>query len=165
MKKAKYMLLALVAIYAIIVYLYNTNKPCEFDECNNKRLENGEYCLEHTCEWEDCTSQKGVGKAKYCYYHVQQSALQYQKENQIKLSDSQLKDVRDVVDNYCKQLMSNQSNILEINFLSENPETSTLYITYRCNVVREDDDTNLATIYVSINKDGTFKVDSLMYDE
>ena len=109
---------------------------------------------------EDCfsvTSYKGT----FCAYHKEK----YSQENQIRLSDSQLKDVRDVVDNYCKQLMSNQSNILGINFLNENPETSTLYITYRCNVVREDDDTNLATIYLFINSDGSFEVDRLMYDE
>ncbi|MBE5937266.1 MAG: hypothetical protein E7265_04455 [Lachnospiraceae bacterium] len=38
-------------------------------------------------------------------------------------------------------------------------------IQYRCNVVREDNDTNLATMYIWLSDDGTFTVKELEYDE
>ena len=62
--------------------------------------------------------------------------------------------------------MSKQSYILAINLINEYPEYVSEYsCSFRCNVVREDDNTNLGTIYLSINNDGSFKVDRLMLDD
>lgn len=61
--------------------------------------------------------------------------------------------------------MSKHSNILEINLLTDEPETGTIYITYRCNVVRKDSGTNLATIYITMQDSGTFRVMELEYDK
>lgn len=165
MKKTKAIICIVIVLYLIVIYAINANKKCEYSNCNNKSIENGKYCIEHTCEWEGCTSEKGVGKTHYCYYHVEQNALQYQEENKIKLTESEIIQVRKVADDYLKQLMEKQSNILAVNIINDNPETTTLYIKYSCNVVREDSDTNLATLYIYITSDGVFKVDKLEYDK
>lgn len=162
--KKKYILLIFLSI-VVIIYIKYQNNICAIDNCNNKRVANGKYCNEHTCEWDGCTAEKGIGKTHYCYYHVEQNALQYQETNKIKLTESEIKQTRKVADDYIKQLMETQSNILAVNIINDNPETTTLYIKYNLNVVREDSDTNLATLYIYITSDGTFKVDKLEYDK
>ena len=81
------------------------------------------------------------------------------------MTDSQIEQSKIVVENYIKTLISKQSDILSINIINDIPETTTLYIKYRCNVVRKNDDTNLATIYVLFDdKNGSFHIERLEYD-
>lgn len=62
--------------------------------------------------------------------------------------------------------MDKQSNILAVNLINDYPEYVSKYsCSFRCNVVREDDNMNLGTIHLSINSDGTFEVDKLIYDK
>lgn len=163
MKNIKFVapILAL-AIFIILIALYNET-ICDVNGCNNKCVKNGKYCIEHTCEIEGCVAQKSVAHSM-CYYHFDEHIKNYEDDNKIILTDSQIKEARAVVDNYIELLMSKQPNILGINIINDTPETSSLFIKYSCNVVREDDDTNLATIYVSMDKDGKFEVNSLEYE-
>ena len=90
----------------------------------------------------------------------------YQETNKIILTDSQTKQARIVVDDYIKTLILEQSDILNVNIINDIPDTTTLYIKYHCNIVKKNDDTNLATIYVLLDdKDNKFQVDRLEYDD
>lgn len=155
-------LIILIFVIPIIAY---SRTICSFDNCNNKRIKNGKYCIEHTCIVSGCTEQKGIGIST-CYYHHAERQNNYQETNKIILTDSQIEQARIVVENYIKTLISEQSSILGVNIINGIPETTTLYIKYRCNVVRKDDDTNLATIYVLLDdRDGSFHIERLEYDD
>lgn len=164
MKHTKY-IITIGAIFCVfVIFILYIDGVCEHNNCNNRSIKNYEYCIEHKCEWEGCTSEKGAGKSHYCYYHIEQNNLQPQKE--IALTDSQVNKAKQVIESYCKELMNKQSNILAVNLINDYPEyVSEISCSFRCNVVREDSDTNLATIHLTINDDDTFKVDRLTYDE
>ena len=164
MKKSKYLIPILFTLCAFLFVIY-IETTCSLKNCDNMRVKNGKYCPEHTCEWEGCTDKKGIGKTHYCYYHVEQNALN-NKIEEITLTDYQVNQAKQVIKEYCETLMEKQSNILAVNLLNVYPEYVSEYsCSFRCNIVREDDNTNLATIYLSINNDGTFKVNRLMYDD
>lgn len=144
----------------------NTNRDevpiCKVDSCNNKCsqiVQNssvyGNYCKDHTCKEDGCTNLKNEDEY-YCSFHTEQ---------QIQLSDSQIEDVREVANEYFEELISKHPSILAINMINDNPKTTIKNISFRCNVVREDSDTNLATLYIYITDDGVFKVDKLEYDK
>lgn len=165
MKNLKYILPIIFLMFCIILFVVCIETTCSLDNCDNTRISGGKYCSEHNCEWEGCTSQKGAGKKHYCYYHVEQNALNNQVE-EVVLTDSQVQKAKEAVREYTKKLMDKQTNILAINLINDYPEYVSEYsCSFRCNVVREDDNTNLATIYLSIDNDGNFKVSRLMYDE
>lgn len=137
---------------------------CGVENCNNIVVKNdyghgvysyGKYCEEHTCKEDSCGGMI-QDNGDYCSIHT---------EKQITLSDEQLIEVRQVADEYINQLMSMHSNILAVNIINDNPKLTTKDIQYRCNVVREDNDTNLATMYIWLSDDGTFTVKELEYDE
>lgn len=143
----------------------NCNEPCVSYKIGHETF-NGSYCEEHTCIETDCYNgiEFGqLGDGKHCIYHKTQ--IDHQEQDKIMLSDSQMREIKNAVDEYCELAMSKHSNILAINLVNDTPETGTMYIKYRCNVVREDSDTNLATIYVLMQDDGTFRVTELEYDE
>lgn len=137
---------------------------CGVENCNNIVIKNdyghgvysyGKYCEEHTCKEDSCGGMV-QNNGDYCSIHI---------EKQITLSDEQLIDVREVADDYIGQLMSMHPSILAVNIINDTPKLTTMYIQYTCNVVREDSDTNLATLYIYITDDGVFKVDKLEYDK
>lgn len=147
---------------------------CRVENCDNEcfkyRIANSWYytncCQEHKCvidNCNECIELDKFGDGKHCVYH--KSKIDYQEENKIKLTDSQIQEATKTVEEYCKLLMSEQTNIKSINFIGDNPEIGTIYIMYHCNVVREDSDINPATIYITINNDGSFKVQSLDYNK
>lgn len=160
-----------IMLLTLLTGCYNNNNSskveqtlCSVENCNNIVVKNdyghvvysyGKYCEEHTCKEDSCGGMV-QDNGDYCNIHT---------EKQITLSDKQLIEVRQVADEYINQLMSMHSNILDVNIINDNPKLTTKDIQYRCNVVREDNDTNLATIYLFINSDGNFEVDRLMYDE
>lgn len=123
---------------------------CGIENCNNLVVKNdyghgvcsyGKYCKEHTCKEEGC----GVmiqNNGDYCGIHT---------EKQITLSDEQLVEVREVADEYIDRLMSMHSNILAVNIIYDSPKLTTTDIQYKCNVVRKDNDTNLATMYMELS--------------
>ena len=161
-KKVIPIFIILIFITPIITY---SQIICSFDNCNNKRIKNGKYCIEHTCSINGCIEQKGIGIST-CYYHHEERQNNCQEANKIILTDSQIEQSKIVVENYIKTLISKQSDILGINIINDIPETTTLYIKYRCNVVRKDNDTNLATIYVLLDdRDGSFHIERLEYDD
>lgn len=81
------------------------------------------------------------------------------------MTESQISKAKKAINEYVQNLMEKQSDILGVNLLSDDPDVVLDYVlTYRCNVVRKDSDMNLATIYVSIVEDGTFKATKLLYD-
>lgn len=165
MKNLKYIIPIFLLVLFVILFVIYIETTCSLENCDNTRINGSKYCSEHNCEWEGCSSPKGAGKMHYCYYHVEQNALNNLVE-EITLTDSQVNKAKNAIEEYCKTLMKNQSNLLAINLINDYPEYVSEYsCSFRCNVVREDDNTNLATIYLSINSDGSFEVDRLMYDE
>ena len=164
MKNIKYFIPIGLIVLCVTLVAVKVGTTCSQRNCDNRRVKNGKYCSEHTCEWEGCTVQKGAGKENYCYYHAQQNALQSQSE-EIILTESQISKAKKAINEYVQNLMEKQSDILGVNLLSDDPDVVLDYVlTYRCNVVRKDSDMNLATIYVSILEDGTFKATKLLYD-
>ena len=182
MENRKIIILASIMLIVTFIMMYMINNYysskdeyiCKAENCNEPCISykigyetfNGSYCEEHTCIETDCYNGIEFGQfsdGKYCTYH--NSQIDYQEVNKIILTDSQIREVQNIVDEYCESLMSKHSNILAINFINDTPETGTMYLKYRCNVVREDSDTNLATIYVLMHDDGTFRVTELEYDD
>lgn len=164
MKNKKYITLTLLFLFCIISLVICKETTCNLDDCNGKRIKNGRYCIEHTCEVDGCVAQKGVAKT-VCYYHFEEHINNYQTENEFTLTDSQTREVRKIVDEYCNKLVSEHSNILSVNIINDTPNVvSKSSLTYDCNVVLKGDNTNLGTIYVLISSDGTFKVNNLLYE-
>ena len=161
----------LIMLLALLTGCSNNNNSsnveqtlCGVENCNNIVVKNdyghgvysyGKYCEEHTCKEDSCGGMV-QNNGDYCSIHT---------EKQITLSDEQLIEVRQVADEYINQLMSIHSNILAVNIIDDNPKLTTKDIQYRCNVVREDNDTNLATMYVEMSDDETFKVYKMEYDK
>ena len=163
-------------IYAINNYYSFKDEMniCKAENCNESCISykighetfNGSYCEKHTCTETDCYNGIEFGQfgdGKYCVYH--KSKNDYEEQNKIILSNSQIEEIKKVVDEYCELIMSKHSNILAINLINNTPETGAMYIKYRCNVVREDSNTNFATIYILMQDDGIFRVTELEYDE
>ena len=175
--KKKYMKWSILVITLILFTGCSSNQSisevetgtpiCKVEGCNNPCKDIGtdyllyvyyDYCVEHACEEDGCGSEKESSE-KYCTIHKKKHALE--ERNSIKLSDSQVKQARKVVDEYCDNLLSKHSNILAVNIINDRPETTPTSILFDCNVVREDSDVNLATIYVSLQENGSFKFDRL----
>ena len=115
---------------------------CLIDGCYNEAEKYSAYCSQHSVE-----------------------DLQLEDEyNGIQLTETQLTECRAVVDEYCEKLMDTQSNIQAIYVPDDAPETSVLYIMYKCFVTRGDD-MDIATIYVKMSDDETFEVYKMEYDK
>jgi hypothetical protein len=160
----KYIIPCVVILVPVIIYALFSEFTCNQKNCNNFHIRGGDYCTEHTCEENGCTSKKSSGLL-VCYYHFEQNLEADSEEENITLTNLQITAIRKVVDEYCDNLISKQSSILAINILNDTPETTSISITYNCNVVRKDSDVNPATIYVGEDSDGNYKVESLLYDE
>lgn len=164
MKNIKYITLIFCFCFCLILLIVYKETTCDLDNCNGKRVKNGRYCVEHTCEVDGCVAQKGVAKT-ICYYHFEENINNYQTENEFTLTDSQIREARKIVDEYCNKLVLEHPNILVVNIINDTPNiTSRSSLTYDCNVVLEGDNTNLGTIYVLMSSDGTFSVNNLLYD-
>lgn len=164
MKNLKYIIPIFLLVLCVILFVVYIETTCSLENCDNTIINGSKYCSEHNCEWGGCSSQKGAGKTHYCYYHVEQNALNNQVE-EIILTDSQINKAKQAVEEYCESLMEKQSNLLAINLINDYPEYVSQYsCSFRCNVVRDDSNTNLATIYIKLQDDGSFKVDELKYD-
>lgn len=162
-KLIKYFVIILLPIFCIMIFGIYKEVICSQKNCNNFKIKNGEYCSEHTCEVEGCFNEKSPG-SNMCYSCIEDSLNNESEE--ITLTESQVSEAKQVIKEYCDDLMGKQSNILAINLINKYPEYVSEYsCSFRCNVVREDDNTNLGTIYLSINNDGSFKVDRLMLDD
>ena len=92
------------------------------------------------------------------------SKIKYTEENKLNLSEQQIEDIKKIVDKYINDLIKEHDNIVAVNLINKEPYIGIIYITFNCNVVRTDLKTNPATIYVIMNSDGGFKVQSLIYD-
>ena len=163
MKKVKiYSIIVFICIIGIIII--SLSNKCEHKGCNNSKIKGSNYCENHTCQWEGCNSESVPGM-KYCYEHEEEYDKQITEEDKLELSDSQIEGIKQVIKEYSDNLIAKQDSILAVNLLSDTPVTAyTTGITFNCNVVRTDSDTNLATIYVVMNSDGSFKVQSFMYN-
>ncbi len=162
-KLIKYFIIILLPIFCIMIFGIYKEVICGKKNCNNFKVKNGEYCYEHTCNVEGCFNEKSPG-SEICYSCIEDSWNN--KSEEVTLTDSQVNSAKQAIQDYCEALMKKQSNILAVNLINDYPEYVSEYsCSFRCNVVREDDDTNLGTIHLTINKDGTFEVDRLMYDE
>ena len=117
----------------------------------------------YQCALPDCDNEA----EKYSLFCSQHSVedLQLEEENNgIQLTEIQLTECRAVVDAYCDKLLSTQSNIRALYVPDGEPETSVLYIMYKCYVTRGDD-VDIATIYVEMSDNGIFKVYKMEYDK
>lgn len=136
---------------------------CEVENCTNPCMEYKIgyetfyrfYCEEHSCK--ECGGQKEIND-ELCSFHLEQ---------QIKLTDSQIEEIRSIIDDYITQLQSKNDYILAVH-VKDKPNTSVTNITFSCLVIREDTNGKTngypATIYII--KDGnSFKVKKLSYDD
>ena len=172
-------MLALITLTIIVIIAVNGNLNkttlksdiCSVDNCTNPITKEdlgygvysySEYCEEHTCQIQYCQLEK-ASNDMYCYPHAREKQLI--EEKNLKLTNQQTNEARKVVDQYCQSLMSKHSNIRGINMINDTPETTETFVIFRCNVVRDDSNTNLATIYVKLQDDGAFKIDELKYDK
>lgn len=131
---------------------------CHSIDCFNQQSYNCLYCKEHTCTQDGCKKFK-YSSDEYCAEHKGVTIRE-----DIKLTEAQLTECRAVVDEYCEKLMDTQSNIQAIYVPDDEPETSVLYIMYKCFVTRGDD-MDIATIYVEMSDDETFEVYKMEYDK
>lgn len=76
-KKAKKIIVAVCIALAVIgalvatYFILDSYVWCDwYDDCYSFRLDGGNYCLEHTCEYKDCLRGKEASATKYCYYHA-----------------------------------------------------------------------------------------------
>lgn len=165
MKKVKTYFVILIIFIIGITTVVLINSKCEHKGCNNPKIKGSNYCEKHTCQWDGCNSERAPGM-KYCYYHEEEFDKQLAEEDKLELTDSQISEIKQVIKEYTDNLMTKQNNILAVNLLGDSPSSAyKTGITFSCNVVRDDSDTNLATIYIVMNSDGSFKVQSLMYDK
>lgn len=165
MKNKEYLTWTLLFLFVVISVVIYKNVTCVLDDCSELRVKNGRYCTEHTCSVEGCTAERGV-TTSMCSYHFDEHLKNYQSNNKITLTDAQVQKAKEAVAEYTKMLMEKQSNILAVNLINDYPEwVSETSCSFRCNVVREDDNTNLAEIYLRIKSDGTFEVDKLLYND
>lgn len=168
-KSKKFMIIFMFTVLILIICIIIINRePCEVEGCNNRKLENSKFCIDHTCGLSNCPNQKRDNMI-FCDYHLDYYSNDNKKDDSeydtTVLTDNQLKQARAAVDDYIKLLMEKQSNILGVNIIRDVPEVSGTYIKYECNVVREDDNINLATISVLMESDGNFKVTGLTYND
>lgn len=162
-KLIKYFVIILLPIFCIMVFGICKEVICSQKNCNNYRVKNGKFCSGHTCEIEGCFNEKSPG-SNMCYSCIEDSWNNESEE--VTLTDTQVSRAKKVIKEYCENLMNNQSYVLAINLINDYPEYISEYsCSFRCNVVMEDDDINLATIYLSISNNGDFKVDRLMLDD
>ena len=114
------------------------------------------YCEEHTCKEDGCSGQKNYND-DFCSFHMEQ---------QIKLTDSQIEEIRLIVDDYIEQLKSKNNYILAVHLLDDEPYISVTSIKFSCLVIREDtngkDNGYLAIINIVKDED-SFKVTGLEY--
>lgn len=162
-KIIKYLVIILLPIFCIMIFGIYKEVVCSQEKCNNFKVKNGKYCSEHTCEIDGCFNKKSPG-SDMCYSCIEDSWNNQSEE--VKLTDLQVSNAKQVIEDYCADLMDKQSYILAINLINDYPEYVSEYsCNFRCNVVRKDDNVNLATIYLSIDDKGDFKVNRLIYDD
>lgn len=162
-KLIKYIVIILLPIFCIMIFGIYKEAICNQRDCNNVKVKNGKYCSDHTCEAERCFNEKSPG-SNMCYSCIEDSWNNELEE--ITLTDTQVSKAKQAIKEYCEDLMEKQSYILAINLINGYPEyVSENSCSFRCNVVMEDDNTNLATIYLSISDIGDFKVKRLMLDD
>ena len=148
---------------AILLVIY-TETTCSLENCDDNRIKGGKYCYEHICETEHCVNQKSPGS--YSCYSCHEDSLNEQDSGEVTLTDSQVDKAKQAVENYCEDLIKKQSYLLAINLINDYPEYISEYsCSFYCNVVMKDDNTNLATIHVKLQEDGTFKVDGLIFNK
>lgn len=61
-------IIAIVVCFVLITKGINNAKRCDFGSCENNKIENSDYCYEHTCSFKECYWFKGTDD-RYCYSH------------------------------------------------------------------------------------------------
>lgn len=117
----------------------------------------------YQCALPDCDNE-AEEYSLFCSQHSIEDLQLEDNGNGIQLTETQLTECRVVVDAYCDKLLSEQSNIRALYVPDDEPETSVLYIMYKCYVTRGDD-VDIATIYVEMSDDETFEVYKMEYDK
>lgn len=68
-KKFAWVLAVLFVLISIIAIFASENaKKCEISSCDEYKVEGSDYCREHACREDGCTSLKSRGDT-YCYFH------------------------------------------------------------------------------------------------
>ena len=160
-KNIKYLIPIFTIIVLFVIYAIYNVIVCGKDGCNNLRIKNSKFCSKHTCSNENCFNEKIPG-FDICYSCFEENS----NEEEYTLTDNQLQQAHNTINEYCNNLMEKQSNILAINLINNMPESVTDYsCTFKCNVVTKESDINIATILLLIDKDGNFSVQNLLYDD
>lgn len=160
-KYIKYIATICVIIMLFVVYICYNEFTCKNNKCNNFRMKNSKFCSEHTCNNENCFNEKIPG-FDICY-SCQEKTMN--NEEEYTLTSTQLQQAHNVINEYCNDLIEKQHDILGVNLINDKPESITNYsCTFKCNIITENSDVNLATIYLLIDKDDNFIVQNILYD-
>lgn len=63
-----YGILVAVLIIIILAVVFGNGRKCTFEDCDNSKMQNSQYCYAHTCQAGGCTNSKSK-YAKYCFTH------------------------------------------------------------------------------------------------
>lgn len=161
MKKIAFITTSIITIVSLTGC--NKNKQiyeCAVPNCGNY-CENlyGLYCPKHTCQKEDCFEKKWEDD-EFCVKHEYSNSTS---DTTLFTSPDSITKAREVVNDYCNNLLSKHSYIKSIN-VGEEYDVTNLYIVFHCNVIQKDNKVRPASIYVLWCSDNSFKVNELIYD-
>lgn len=148
-------------IIILLIYTVYTLAPCMHIGCNKRHAKGSRYCIDHICRWKGC--KKGVeGDEIYCSFHYKENK-ENEKNNKKTLTTAQSKKIKELIEDYCDELVEKQSDVISISVTYDNPLVFDDSAAYRCKVERISLGTNDATIYVNINGEDNFSIDCLLY--
>ena len=114
-KNIKYLIPIFTVIVLFVIYAIYNVIVCGKDGCNNLRIKNSKFCSKHTCSNENCFNEKIPG-FDICYSCFEENS----NEEEYTLTDNQLQQAHNTINEYCNNLMEKQNNILAINKESVN---------------------------------------------
>jgi len=80
--------IVLAIIIGIVIFLIDDAKKCQLGSCDSLKIENSEYCKEHTCTVSGCYYPKSSWE-RFCYEHEQKDTCLYSNCNSSKVSGGQ----------------------------------------------------------------------------
>lgn len=180
MSKKYISIIFLICATILIIFIVGTQNKCNYEDCNNKRISNSNYCSEHQniCQYEGCSNEKIPNTkwqdSKYCIEHNcvidgcvdrKSDTSEYycvyheQKYNNLGLSYEQILKLDILISDYCKETVKKQDNVSSIKLVGENPKWSNNNLVYSCEIYRNGKIEN-GTITVSVNGDN-FEIQGL----
>ena len=145
-------------IIILFIYTVYVTTPCAHIGCDNRREKGSRYCSVHKCKWNECKVEAEIG-GRYCSFHRKED----EKNNKKTLTTAQSEKIKELIEDYCDELVEKQSDVISISVTYDNPLVFDDSAAYRCKVERISLGTSDATIYVNINGKDNFSIDCLLY--